>query len=170
MTLIRNFKEVVDIRKACGESDSNNCNNCSCPLKTKGTLGMTVCELVTSHIKAKPDSVEIVCNCPFEEDPLGIKDFFEHCAKGFIRPTDRQLQFMKQQQAKCQHCPANTRYKMRHPRLNIEISPHLCTTLKSTAYTIRSAAQGNSCCLISPKVSRKLPAYLDPHNKTISKF
>ncbi|WP_238446359.1 hypothetical protein [Desulforamulus ruminis] len=106
-------------------------------------------------MNAKPDSVEIVCNCPVEDDPLGIKDFFEHCERGYIRPTSHQLDFMKKQADKCKGCPANTRYTMRHSKLNIEISPHLCTTLKSTAETIRNAAAGNACCL-APRSPRKL--------------
>ncbi|SHF21017.1 hypothetical protein [Desulforamulus putei] len=160
MIQVNNFKEVVNIRKSCGEKDAASCQNSACPLQARGTLGITVCELVTSHINTKPDCVEIVCNCPVEDDPLGIKDFFEHCEKGYIRPTSRQLEFMKRQQEKCRNCPANTRYTMHHPKLNIEISPHLCTTLKSTAQTIRNAARGNSCCLISPRLPKKLPKAL----------
>ncbi|ABO51352.1 hypothetical protein Dred_2848 [Desulforamulus reducens MI-1] len=155
MIQVNNFREVVELRKTCGNQDSHSCDNCSCPLKAKGILGMTVCELVTSHINTEPKSVEIVCNCSVEDDPLGIKDFFEHCEKGYIRPTSRQMDFMKRQHEKCTQCPANTRYTMHHDKLNIEISPHLCTTLKSTAQTIRDAAKGNSCCLI-PKVPKKL--------------
>lgn len=157
MILVSNFREVVDIRKSCSE-EFKDCSNCSCPLKAKGTLGMSVCELVSSHISAEPESVDVICNCPFEEDPLGIKDFFEHCEKGYIRPTSRQLDFMKRQEDKCKNCPANIRYTMHHSKLNIEISPHLCTTLKSTAHTIKNAASGNSCCIISqrpPKISPK---------------
>ncbi|WP_238473236.1 hypothetical protein [Desulforamulus profundi] len=123
MIQVNNFKEVVTIRKSCGEKDYSSCKNYTCPLKAKGTLGLTVCELVTSHINTEPASVEIVCNCPVEDDPLGIKDFFEHCEKGYIRPTSRQLEFMKRQHEKCQNCPANTRYTMHHSKLNIEISP-----------------------------------------------
>lgn len=160
MIQVNNFKEVVTIRKSCGEKDYSSCKNYTCPLKAKGTLGLTVCELVTSHINTEPASVEIVCNCPVEDDPLGIKDFFEHCEKGYIRPTSRQLEFMKRQHEKCQNCPANTRYTMHHSKLNIEISPHLCTTLKATAQTIRDAAKGGACCLISPRTSKKLPKAL----------
>lgn len=147
MIQVNNFREVVKLRKTC-QQDSVSCDNCTCPLKAKGTLGMTVCELVTSHINTEPKSVEIVLSCPVEDDPLGIKDFFEHCEKGYIRPTSRQLDFMKLQQDKCKSCPANTRYTMHHSKLNIEISPHLCTTLKSTAQTIQEAAKGGSCCII----------------------
>ncbi len=157
MIQVSTFREVVDIRKSC-DKENNSCDNCSCPLKAKGTLGMSVCELVTSHITTEPQSVEIIYNCPVEDDPLGIKDFFEHCDRGYIRPTSRQMDFMKSQQEKCKNCPANTRYTMHHAKLNIEISPHLCTTLKSTAQTIQNAAKGNSCCLVSarpPKFSPK---------------
>jgi len=170
MGTVANFREVVNIRKSCVISNFQECNNCACPLKAKGTLGMSVCELVTSHIKAKPESVEVVCNCHFEEDPLGIKDFFEHCEKGYIRPTSRQMEFMKQQASKCKDCPANIRYTMRHPKLNIELSPHLCTTLKSTAHTIRNAASGNACCLM--RTPRKIPAKAisGALNKSLSNF
>lgn len=156
MIQVSNFREVVELRKSCGEKDITSCDNCSCPLKAKGTLGMSVCELVTSHINAEPRSVDIVCSCPVEDDPLGIKDFFEHCEKGYIRPTSRQLEFMKQQQEKCHSCPANTRYTLHHAKLNIEISPHLCTTLKSTAQTIQNAAKGGSCCIL-PRTPIKFP-------------
>lgn len=169
MIRVSNFREVVDLRKTCGEKDFEACSNCTCPLKTKGTLGMSVCELVTSHMNAKPDSVEIVCNCPAEDDPLGIKDFFEHCERGYIRPTSRQLDFMKNQENKCKDCPANTRYTIHHSKFNIEISPHFCTTLKSTAETIRNAASGNACCLIKPKTPGKLQhgALYGTHNKNL---
>ncbi|GAB6158413.1 hypothetical protein JCM39194_16130 [Desulfotomaculum varum] len=160
MLQVNNFQEVVNIRKACQQEDVSACRNTACPLQAKGSLGLTVCQLVTSHLNSNPAAVDIVCHCPVEDDPLGIKDFFEHCEKGYIRPTSRQLEFMQQQQEKCRQCPANTRYTMYHPKLNIEISPHLCTTLKSTAQTIRNAARGNACCLISPRLPKRLPQAL----------
>lgn len=140
MIQVSNFREVLDIRKACGKKDIDNCEHCSCPLKTKGILGITVCELVSSHINTKPQSVEIVYNCSMQDDPFGIKDFYEHCERGYIRPTSRQMDFMKQRHEKCRNCPANTRYTIQHAKLNIEISSHLCTTLKAAAKTTEDAS------------------------------
>jgi len=165
MEQIKVFQDVVSIRKSCKSTNHLDCNNNTCPLKAKGTLDITVCELVTSHILAKPECVEIVCSCPSEDDPLGIKDFFDYCQKGFIRPTARQMEHMQRQASRCKDCPANIRYPMQHAKLNITINPHLCTTLRSTVLTIRNAAGGRSCSLGLLKTKTTM----EPKKKTRSR-
>lgn len=143
---ISDFRDIIDIRREC-QIAYWGCENCHCPLQVKGVFRITVCDLISHYLSTQPRTVDIVYNCPIVEDPLGIKNFYEHVSRGYIRPTSEQIQNMKNLESRCINCSANTRIKMKHPNADLFIAPHLCTTIKSTILTIKNISSITSCSL-----------------------